>query len=398
MVIRDQRPILTGWDIRIEAIDINHSALQKAKEGRYSARSLRQVPKQVQERYFSTAGSLHAVIPSLKETVQFEERNLLDEDANFWQANSRDVIFCRNVIIYFSPLATQEVIARFERSLAPGGYLFLGHSETLRGISKAFELCHTNDTFYYKRRSADQPGMSVRSYPSLPLERAVSPGWEDSWSEVIGKASARIAQLTNHYIAGEKAAPAVQRPQGLQERTAVAATPLDQAQLALDLFRQERFADALKELERLPGAFETDCDAQLLRAAALTNQGLLAEAEAICTQVLHLDSLNPGAHYLRALCREHAGDRQAARQDAQAAVYLDRSFAMPHLQLGLMAKRSGDLETSRRELGSALGLLAREDPARILLFGGGFNREALTELCRSELRGLEKTLGTATRA
>jgi chemotaxis protein methyltransferase CheR len=87
-----------------------------------------------------------------------------------------------------------------------------------------------------------------------------------------------------------------------------------------------------------------------------------------------------------ALCREHAGDRDAAVEHDKAASYLDAAFAMPHLHLGLMAKRSADVETARRELGQALPLLDREDASRILLFGGGFTREALIEFCRLELR------------
>lgn len=87
-----------------------------------------------------------------------------------------------------------------------------------------------------------------------------------------------------------------------------------------------------------------------------------------------------------ALCREHAGDRAGAVEHDQAAAYIDPGFAMPRLHLGLIARRSGDPEGARRELEQALVLIVREDAARILLYGGGFSREALTRLCRSELR------------
>jgi chemotaxis protein methyltransferase CheR len=118
---------------------------------------------------------------------------------------------------------------------------------------------------------------------------------------------------------------------------------------------------------------------------------MLAEAEAMCGEILRKDELSAGAHYLMALCREHAGDRRAALQHDQAAIYLDAEFAMPHLHVGLLARRSHDREGARSELGRALTLLAREDAARILLFGGGFTREALVALCRSELRASEST-------
>jgi chemotaxis protein methyltransferase CheR len=70
----------------------------------------------------------------------------------------------------------------------------------------------------------------------------------------------------------------------------------------------------------------------------------------------------------------------------QVAAYLDPAFAMPRLHLGLLARRAGDTRGAQRELREALALLVREDASRVLLFGGGFTREALTQLCRAELR------------
>jgi chemotaxis protein methyltransferase CheR len=105
----------------------------------------------------------------------------------------------------------------------------------------------------------------------------------------------------------------------------------------------------------------------------------------VSAQLLERDELNTGAHYLLALCRESAGDRQGALDHDSAAVYLDPAFAMPRVHLGLMARRAGDSEGARRELGQALLLLKREEASRLLLFGGGFTRDALIALCRAEL-------------
>ncbi|HTA21595.1 MAG TPA: protein-glutamate O-methyltransferase, partial [Polyangia bacterium] len=85
-------------------------------------------------------------------------------------------------------------------------------------------------------------------------------------------------------------------------------------------------------------------------------------------------------------CREDAGDRSAAAEHDRIAAYLDPTFAMPRLHLGLLARRAGDQPTARRELGEAMTLLEREDPSRLLLYGGGFGRPGLAALCRAELR------------
>jgi chemotaxis protein methyltransferase CheR len=160
-------------------------------------------------------------------------------------------------------------------------------------------------------------------------------------------------------------------------------------QLALELLKQERFSDALDLMGRLPAESDKDPDVLLLRAALLTHSGRLADAEHASSLLLARDELNTGAHYLLALCRESAGDSQGALDHDQAAIYLDPGFAMPHLHLGLMARRAGDWDGARRELGQALALLKREEASRLLLFGGGFGREALIALCRAELLSAE---------
>ena len=118
----------------------------------------------------------------------------------------------------------------------------------------------------------------------------------------------------------------------------------------MELLRQERYAQALEILQALPPELEADADAQLLCAALFTNTGKLAEAEAICRNLLARDELNAGAHYLMALCREHCGDERGTLDHDRMAIYLDASFAMPHLHLGLHAKRKGDWGLAEAEL------------------------------------------------
>ena len=160
---------------------------------------------------------------------------------------------------------------------------------------------------------------------------------------------------------------------------------------AHDLSRQERFAEALSLLRATPLDTERDTDALLLRAVVLTSSGAPAAAEDVCARILALDELNAEAHYVKALCREHARDLAGAADHDHYALYLDATFAMPHLHLGLLAQRAGDREAASRELSRALVLLSAEDASRVLLLGGGFTREALLALCRAELRKCEGT-------
>ncbi|HLY12271.1 MAG TPA: CheR family methyltransferase [Planctomycetota bacterium] len=385
MLIREQ--LGDSGATTIQGIDVNPSIVEKARKGRYSTWSLRDTPSKYRDLHFRGEGKEFVLDPAIRSMVTFDERNLIDPDPVFWQPGSFDVVFCRNVTMYFPLDVTRAVIARIARSLSPEGYLFLGHTETLRGVTEGFHLRHTHDTFYYQLRGDREPPAipSIFSAPSSaePSGPSVGPLESgESWFDVIQRATARIAALANPPEAVASAAspttPALSVPlQG--------PSPWDRS-VVLDLLRQERFSEALTLLSTLPTESNRDPDAQLLRAVLLTNGGDVVGATEICRQILEGDDLHAGAHYLMALCLEQAGDRLAAVEHDQTAVYLDPTFAMPRFHLGLLAKRQGSSDGARRDLEHALTLLVREDASRILLFGGGFSRDVLMELCRGEIR------------
>jgi chemotaxis protein methyltransferase CheR len=197
--------------------------------------------------------------------------------------------------------------------------------------------------------------------------------FDEAWVETIRLATERVAALV----------PATPTASALGSRIA-----WDPA-TAFDLLRKERFTDALENLRGKPQESEHDPDTLLLEAALLAQTGQLAAAEIACLRLIVIDELNAGAHYLLALCREHAGDRDGASEYDRIAAYLDPAFAMPRLHLGFLARRAGELQTALHELGHALILLKREEASRILMFGGGFNRKALIALCESARKECE---------
>ena len=286
------------------------------------------------------------------------------------------MIFCRNVLMYFSPEQMRAAIVRMARSLAPGGFLFLGHAETLRGVSDRFHLRHTHGTFYYELKEGGEPSRAWMP-SSLPQSRAPAQSAvvvDDEWFDAIRKASERVAALMpSPSVANEPAAPSLP------------AAPFWDPAPALDLLRQERFAEALVHVRAGPAPDKPDPDVLLLEAALLAHSGQAAAAEEVCQRLLKIDEFNAGAHYVLALCREQSGHQDGAGEHYRVAAYLDPQFAMPRLHLGLLARHAGDRDAARRELAQALLLLKREDASRLLLFGGGFGREALVTLCRSAL-------------
>jgi chemotaxis protein methyltransferase CheR len=379
------------WNVTIRAVDINPAMLAKAARGLYSAWALRETPATSKRRWFRSVGREFELDETIRAAVTFQEVNLAQENAELWAAAKYDVIFCRNVLMYFTPQSAQALTSRLTHSLVPGGHLFLGHAETLRGLSNDYHLRHTHGAFYYQRRfpqndehrnrGVDAVGISQDEWARHSGVRAVASvsglDCTKTWLDTIQNASDRIQVLTER----PTAQPALRRDSGPGGPSQAAAQLL----LVLELLKEERFSDALDLLGRLPSESERDPDVLLLRAALLTHSGNLKAAANVSAQLLECDELNTGAHYLLALCCESAADRQGALDHYRSAIYLDPGFAMPRLHLGLMARRDGDLEWARRELGQALLLFEREEASRLLLFGGGFGREALIALCRAEL-------------
>lgn len=390
IMVREALPNLSSWDVKIIGIDINPEILLKATQSRYSEWSLRATSEDVRRRYFRADGADFVLAPEIQKMVTFEERNLVNDDPVYWKSLACDVVFCRNVLMYFTPETARGVVGRLSQALLPRGFLFLGHAETLRGITPEFHLCHTHDTFYYRQRDACEAAATVTWAPPLgePAEDLL-PAVVDStanWVDVIQHAATRIATLADARIrSSEQAAPQGTHSHNRSQHTVTVPTRAWDLNLALEAVRLERFTDALELIGALPADAHEDPDALLLRAVLLTNHGRLNESEEVCRRLLALDELNAGAHYLMALCCEHAGDSNSAIEHGLTAIYLDPGFAMPHLHLGILAKRSGDATTAQHELERALILLPTEDASRILLFGGGFSRDALLQLCRTQL-------------
>jgi len=366
------------WNVTIRAVDINPAMLAKAARGRYSAWALRETPAASQRRWFRQVGKEFELDEGIRAAVTFQEVNLAQENAELWAAEKYDVIFCRNVLMYFTPENVQALVARFTRALAPGGHVFLGHAETLRGLSDDYHLRHTHGAFYYQRKIAqDDARREQCEHPFNGVSQEKLAEYAATWLDTVQNASDRIQALSEPPTAASAPRDG-RRPGGPMQ----AATQLP---LVLELLKKERFSDALDLLGHLPAESDQDPDVLLLRAALLTHSGNLSAAANVSAQLLQRDELNTGAHYLLALCCESAEDVQGAIDHYRSAIYLDPGFAMPRLHLGLMARRAGNWEEARRELGEALLLLRREDAARLLLFGGGFGREALIALCRAEL-------------
>jgi chemotaxis protein methyltransferase CheR len=147
-----------GWRVEIIGTDISHRVLQQARKAVYGKSAFRATEETYVKRFFQEQDGSFRIADAVKELVTISHLNLFDQN-RLALLGRMDIIFCRNVIIYFDQAAKKKVIEIFNRMLRHGGYLLLGHSESLMNISTAFTLKHLkNDMVYQKPRlSGDTP-------------------------------------------------------------------------------------------------------------------------------------------------------------------------------------------------------------------------------------------------
>jgi len=158
MLLEEQASQLKGWTTEILATDLNERSIAHAKAGSYGDYSTRNVEPLFRAKYFLISGDKLRVKPEVQSAVNFSRLNLL-EDARMLFTKGVDLILCCNVLIYFDAVSKKRVIQHFYTNLLQHGYLFLGHSESLFGVSDDFQLVHLPScTAYVKsdKRMADQ--------------------------------------------------------------------------------------------------------------------------------------------------------------------------------------------------------------------------------------------------
>jgi chemotaxis protein methyltransferase CheR len=150
ILLEEAQTTLKGWTFEVIATDLNDNSIAKAQAGIYNDYAVRNVSPEFMKKYLVKTGSEYRVADCVRPFVTFSRLNMLD-DSKMLFMRGLDVIFCCNVLIYFDGKSKTRTIQHFFNGLLPNGYFFLGHSESLFGISEKFHLVHfPGATAYWK--------------------------------------------------------------------------------------------------------------------------------------------------------------------------------------------------------------------------------------------------------
>ena len=150
IILMEMLEPLSDWNIKITATDIDTKVLSMAQKGEYSSRAVKDVPDEYLEQYLRITGGSFAVKSIVKKHITFKHLNLMDAK-QIKSAGQFDFIFCRNVLIYFDNVSRKKVVSQFYEHLDPGGFVFLGHSESIGRISTSFTLRKMGGMIMYQK-------------------------------------------------------------------------------------------------------------------------------------------------------------------------------------------------------------------------------------------------------
>lgn len=403
IALKESMPDFDRWDIKIFATDINNKFVKFAERGVYPARKVRFVKDDILEKYFRFDGEGYAVDPALRKYINFDYNNLSSD--NYRQFQGMDIIFCRNVLIYFKRDRIREVIDRFRDVLVENGYLMLGYSETLFQISDDFASIHYGDAFFYRRLSIKEKD-EIRQRDGLP--EGFVRNFINKRLSLFSSRPAEQAELNKELLPKGKreftppptyTKPAPEPPnssihtqpahEGQPDPMAaefllpqVQSSELDLWEEGMENYFQEKFEKAEKIFKSIRESHPNSARAKLGEAFILANHGNDRHALDMLERALSVDDLLPEAYYLRGLLHEKDGEIDAAVKDYQNVILLDPDFVMAHFNLAILYMKKSLMRDSRREFANTLNILKRYQRHHNVKFSGGLHREALMQLCQ----------------
>jgi chemotaxis protein methyltransferase CheR len=386
---------LAKWNITILATDINPASLRKGAHGEYGDWSFRDSPRWVNEKYFTTNSEGRRVISeTIRKMVTFTPLNLARDPypalAN--NTNAMDVIFCRNVLMYFAPEQIRGVIDKFRHSLVDGGWLIVSPCETSHALFAGFSTVQLNNTIFYRKDDHCQEiiprsPLSQRGEITAPLFEAAC-GITPVSPSVAGIArpkptsllvTPKPAQPLPVTVAGEDCAE-----QGI--------SPYDEA---LPSYRLGEYAEAAAKLAgfltNIPqgDASPVYGESAALLTQAYANQGNLTLALEWSEKAVAADRLNPRPYFLQATIFQEKGADDAAIVSLKRAIYLDHGFVLAHFALANLTLRRGKPKEAARHLKNAASLLHACGDDDILPGSEGMSARRLAEIIAATREGLK---------
>lgn len=326
------------WNLTLLATDINPLFLRKAAAGEYGEWSFRSTPDWIKDRYFHPMGGGRFELDArIRKRVTFAYLNLADDvyPSLTNDTSAMDLIFCRNVLMYFSAERGRAVVDNLYRALVDGGWLIVSPAETSSTLFSRFTAVEFAGALLYRK---DTSAEALRFASHAPVPDSI---YEPR--RLIQENIPAVAVLPGSLRAASPVADACD-----------GSVPIAR--------QQDRFSCAAR-----------DC----------ANQGRLDEAAEWCSKAIAADKLNPIHHYLLSAIQREQGQGDAAAQSLTRVLFLAPDFVLAHYALGNLSQSQGRRREAQRHFDNALAALRVHPPDEILPESDGLTAGRLAEIIES---------------
>ncbi|MFZ2958160.1 MAG: CheR family methyltransferase [Candidatus Ozemobacteraceae bacterium] len=355
-----------SWKLKILGSDINPNYLEKASRGEYGKWSFREGLPTIKEEYFhQTESGGWKIIRPIHQMVTFFNLNLVEDSFPSTENDTDgcDIIFCRNVLMYFSPETIKKILEAFHRSLAPGGYLLVSATELSLLEKMPFSPQRFGPVTVFRKGDLKDHTMShVPFFPLTPL---------DPWVPLI------LDTPSNTWFAPKEKEPALDVP---IQPMAPTISPRSVYEVAEKLYQQGLYLQVVETLKSENLQTKEAAPEMNLLARALANLGKLDFAMEWCKKAIAWDRMNPGYHFLLATIFTEMNCSPDATASLNRAIYLDPGFVLAHISLGNLAKSQGKNAKATKHFQQALQILKTMPDDEILPFSEGLSCSKLRDM------------------
>jgi chemotaxis protein methyltransferase CheR len=372
ILLNQMIPDIGNWNISILATDINTRFLQKAADGIYGRWSFRDIEPGIREKFFNQkADGRFELLSRIRDMVTFSYLNLVEDTypSLVNNTNAMDIIFCRNVLLYFVPDLGEKVIRNFYRGLVNGGFLLVSAGELSNPFFSQFTPIRAAGTMLYKKegpaggfpcRPIEKPKITFKRAFNFPT--AAAPALKPTGVEVSTQAETQNAQLQ---LRTSEAAPRNRE---------------DLYQEALLLYDEGCYPEAAETAEKILSQGPLDAKGLALLARIHANWGRLDQALRWCEKAVSAEKLHAGYHYLMATILQELGRTEEAAVSLRRTLYLDPKFVLAYVGLGNLSRRHGKRKESARHFENALALLVSKRPEDVLPESEGISAGRLRQM------------------
>ncbi|OFX24331.1 MAG: hypothetical protein A2041_14210 [Bacteroidetes bacterium GWA2_31_9b] len=370
IALRRLIPDIDQWNITILASDINPKILQKAIIGEYGQWSFRSAPQWLKEKYFipKEKGKFE-IIPEIKSMVTFEYLNLAEDifPSSLNNTNAMDIIFCRNVLMYFTQNRATQTLRGLYNSLIQGGYLVVSASELSLQNYAEFATVNFPGVVFYRKISKkiehqQQQELTVigEEYKPIIFELPLK------HFEIEEKTKPQISEIENENL----------------HKTEIPINVDSLYEEALSLYSQGSYTDVISKLQKNNLAV----DEQILLIRAYANQGKLGDALKSCEKAIAKNKVDPRLHYLYATILQENSQLNEAIAALKRAIFLDSDFVLSYFSLGNIYRQQGNMRNTKKCYENVLSIINKRSHDDILLEFEGLNIGRLKEIINASLQ------------